>query len=176
MLSARTSHLRVRHGQEHYRVTFVELFFDLVFVFAVTQLSHGPLKHLTPLDALQTGLLMIAVWWAWIDTAWITNWLDPRRPAVRLLLFALMLAGLVMSSSIPRAFEDRGLSLALAYVTTAVRAESTAVAPGRTGLAGGFGDGSRICDAVDALGRHDRRADHRGGVGMAVTAQQRALV
>jgi low temperature requirement protein LtrA len=116
MIGARTSHLRVRHGHEHHRVTFVELFFDLVFVFAVTQLSHGLLKHLTPLGALQTGLLMVAVWWAWIDTTWITNWLDPRRPAARMLLFALMLAGLVMSSSIPRAFEDRALPLALAYI------------------------------------------------------------
>jgi low temperature requirement protein LtrA len=116
MFAATNSQLRVRHGHEHHRVTYVELFFDLVFVFAVTQLSHGLLKHLTPLGALQTGLLMIAVWWAWIDTTWITNWLDPRRPAVRMLLFALMLAGLVMSSSIPRAFEDRAWPLALAYV------------------------------------------------------------
>ena len=54
---------------------------------------------------------MVAIWWAWIDTAWITNWLDPRRPAVRMLLFALMLGGLVMSSSIPRAFEDRALAI-----------------------------------------------------------------
>ena len=66
------------HGHQHHRVTFVELFFDLVFVFAITQLSHGLLKHLTPLGALQTGLLMVAVWWAWIDTTWITNWLDPE--------------------------------------------------------------------------------------------------
>lgn len=116
MFASSASQLRVRHGHEHHRVTFVELFFDLVFVFAVTQLSHGLLKHLTPLGAVQTGLLMIAVWWAWIDTAWVTNWLDPRRPAVRMMLFGLMLAGLVMSSSIPRAFEDRAFSFALAFV------------------------------------------------------------
>ena len=80
-LAARTSHLRVRHG--HSRVTFVELFFDLVFVFAVTQLSHGLLEHLTPLGALQTAILMLALWWAWIDNAWLTNWLDPERAPVR---------------------------------------------------------------------------------------------
>jgi low temperature requirement protein LtrA len=51
-LAARANHLRTRHGHEHSRVTFVELFFDLVFVFAVTQLSHGLLEHLTPLGAL----------------------------------------------------------------------------------------------------------------------------
>jgi len=115
-LSARTNLLRVRDGHDHARVTYVELFFDLVFVFAVTQLSHGLLAHLTPLGALQTGLLMMAVWWVWIYTSWITNWLDPEKPAVRLMLFALMLAGLVLSSSIPHAFAERGLSFALAYV------------------------------------------------------------
>jgi len=116
VFAARPSLLRVRKDDERSRVTFVELFFDLVIVFAVTQLSHRLLKHLTPFGAVQTVLLMMAVWWAWIDTAWITNWLDPDKPAVRLLLFALMLAGLVLSSSIPRAFEGRALPFALAYV------------------------------------------------------------
>ena len=112
-VAAHTSHLRVRHG--HSRVTFVELFFDLVFVFAVTQLSHGLLEHLTPLGALQTAILMLAVWWAWIDNAWLTNWLDPERAPVRMLLFVLMLLGLVVSASIPEAFAARALPFALAY-------------------------------------------------------------
>ncbi len=116
LFAASVSHLRVRHGHEHSRVTFVELFYDLVFVFAVTQLSHGLLEHLTPLGALQTAILMIAVWWAWIDTAWITNWVDPERAPVRLLLFTLMLFGLVLSASIPKAFEERALAFALAYI------------------------------------------------------------
>lgn len=120
MFAATTSQLRVRHGHEHHRVTYVELFFDLVFVFAVTQLSHGLLKHLTPLGALQTGLLTLGVWWVWVHTVWVTNWCDPERPAVRLMLTALMLAGLVLSSSIPRAFEDRALPFALAYVAIQV--------------------------------------------------------
>jgi low temperature requirement protein LtrA len=117
MLAARTNQLRGRpeHGN-HHRVSFVELFFDLVFVFAVTQLSHGLLKHLTPIGAVQTGLLLLSVWWVWIYTTWATNWLDPDRPAVRMMLFAVMLAGLVMSASIPRAFEDRGLWFAFAHV------------------------------------------------------------
>ena len=68
----------------HARVTFVELFFDLVFVFAVTQLSHGLLVHLTLLGAVETGLLMMAVWWVWIYTSWVTNWLDPEQRPVRL--------------------------------------------------------------------------------------------
>lgn len=118
--AARANHLRARGGHEHGRVTNVELFFDLVFVFAVTQLSHGLLAHLTPLGALQIAVLTVAVWWAWIYTAWVTNWLDPERSAVRLLLFVLMVLGLVMSASIPKAFEERALAFALAYVLSHV--------------------------------------------------------
>lgn len=117
MRAARVNHLRVREAHAHSRVTFVELFFDLVFVFAVTQLSHGLLAHLTPLGALQTAILMLAVWWAWIDNAWLTNWLDPERAPVRMLLFLLMLLGLVVSSAIPKAFEEHALAFALAYGT-----------------------------------------------------------
>jgi len=107
--------LRERRPHEHHRVTTVELFFDLVFVFAITQVSHFLLGHFTPLGALQATILMLAVWWVWVFTAWITNWLDPEQTSVRLMLFALMTAGLLMSTSIPKAFEDRGLAFALAY-------------------------------------------------------------
>lgn len=108
--------LRTRREHEHGKVTFVELFFDLVFVFAITQLSHLLLAHFTPMGAAETVLLLMAVWWAWIYTSWITNWLDPEKTPVRLALFALMLAGLLMSASIPKAFEARGLTFATAYV------------------------------------------------------------
>jgi low temperature requirement protein LtrA len=116
MIAARRNLLRRRGGHEHGRVTYVELFFDLVFVFAVTQLSHGLLEHLTLLGVLQTGLLMMAVWWVWIYTSWITNWLDPEQPPVRLMLFVLMAAGLVLSASIPQAFNGRGMAFAAAFV------------------------------------------------------------
>jgi low temperature requirement protein LtrA len=69
--------LRARSGHAHSKVTFVELFFDLVFVFAITQLSHLLMEHFTPSGAAQTLLLMLAVWWVWIFTSWVTNWLDP---------------------------------------------------------------------------------------------------
>src|SRR5882762_9065057 len=100
---------------QHSRVTYAELFFDLVFVFAVTQISHTLLGRLTPLGLAQTTLLFLAVWWVWVYTSWITNWLNPELTPVRILLFALMLGGLVLSTSIPRAFESRGLWFALAY-------------------------------------------------------------
>jgi low temperature requirement protein LtrA len=114
MISARNNYLRARNGHGHHRVTYVELFFDLVFVFAITQLSHGLLAHLTPIGVVQTTILMLGVWWMWIDTTWCTNWLDPEKAPVRLMLFGLMLAGLVLSASIPRAFEERGLAFGLA--------------------------------------------------------------
>ena len=99
-MSARSGLLRTRKEHEHGRVTFVELFFDLVFVFAITQLSHSFIAHFTLLGLLETTLLFMGVWWVWIFTSWVTNWLDPERTPVRLMLFALMLAGLVLSIAV----------------------------------------------------------------------------
>ena len=83
--------LRARSGSQ--RVTNIELFFDLVYVFAITQLSHYLIGHATALGALQAGLLLVMVWLVWIYTTWVTNWLDPQQMAVRLLLVVLMLLG-----------------------------------------------------------------------------------
>src|ERR1700716_3790257 len=105
---------------QHSRVTYAELFFDLVFVFAVTQISHTLLGHFSPLGVLQVTLLFLAVWWVWVYTSWITNWLNPEMTPVRILLFALMLGGLVLSTSIPQAFESRGLWFAAAYAAMQV--------------------------------------------------------
>ncbi|SFK19502.1 low temperature requirement protein A [Methylocapsa palsarum] len=111
-----SSLLRPRRAGETTPVTTIELFFDLVFVFAVTQLSHSLLQNLTLAGALQTLILFLAVWWVWIYTSWVTNWLDPNRAPVRFLLFALMFAGLILSISIPDAFAGRGFTFASAYV------------------------------------------------------------
>lgn len=114
-----TSLQRHRDGN-HARVEFVELFFDLIFVFAVTQISHTLLAHLTPLGAVQAAMMTAAVWWAWIYTSWVTNWLDPNRVPVRIALFALMGAGLLLSTSLPEAFGAKGLWFALAFVAIQV--------------------------------------------------------
>src|SRR5436853_5054275 len=98
MAKARKNLLRAVSG--HHRVTYVELFFDLVFVFAITQISHTLLGRFTPLGVLQISILFLGVWWVWIYTSWITNWLDPEQTPVRVGLFVLMLAGLVLSTSI----------------------------------------------------------------------------
>lgn len=112
----RTRLLRTRRPHEHARVTNVELFFDLVFAFAVTQLSHLLLHDLTAVGVIRAALLAVAVWWVWIYTAWVTNWLDPERTPIRLFLLVLMLAGLILSTSIPGAFEATGLIFASCYV------------------------------------------------------------
>ena len=70
------------------KVSMVELFFDLVFVFAVTQLSHLLLATPTLLGAVHALMLLLAVWSLWNYTAWATNVLDPERMAVRLLVDA----------------------------------------------------------------------------------------
>lgn len=105
---------------QHSRVTYAELLFDLVFVFAVTQVSHTLLANFTPLGAVQTTLLLLSVWWVWVYTCWITNWLNPELTPVRVLLFVLMLGGLVLSTSIPKAFDSRGLWFAIAYAAMQV--------------------------------------------------------
>lgn len=111
--------LRERDGH-HARVTYEELFFDLVYVFAVTQLSHGLLHHLTLSGLIETVILWFAVWLGWQYTCWATNWFDPEKPRIRGMVFGLMLAALFMASALPQAFGDRGMIFALAYVAIQV--------------------------------------------------------
>jgi len=107
--------LRERNGHEA-SVSYSELLFDLIYVFAVTQLSHYLLHHLSWTGALQTLVMWFAVWLAWQYTAWVTNWFNPDLRSVRLMLFAVMLMGLFMSSAIPEAFGQRGGVFALFLV------------------------------------------------------------
>ncbi|MBR0780863.1 low temperature requirement protein A [Bradyrhizobium iriomotense] len=111
---------RVMTPNQPSRVTNAELFFDLVFVFAVTQVSHTLLHHFTPLGAVHVTVLFLAVWWVWVYTAWVTNWLNPDLTPVRILIFLMMLGGLVLSTTIPTAFEGRGLWFAIAYAAMQV--------------------------------------------------------
>ena len=119
------------------RVTYVELFFDLVFVFALTQLSSYLYQHQTPLGALEGAIMVVALWWSWVATTWVTNWLDPVRLPVRGAVIALAFVALVMSISIADAFGERAWVFAIAYVVLQL---------GRTGF------------IVFATWRHDRKA------------------
>jgi low temperature requirement protein LtrA len=109
------------------RVTNIELFFDLVYVFAITQLSHHLLGNPTWEGAWQTLLLLAAVWLAWVYTASVTNYLEPERMPMRLLLLALMLLSLAMSAALPTAFGTGGLVVAGAYATIQVGRTSFAI-------------------------------------------------
>lgn len=98
----------------------MELFFDLVYVFAVTQLSHLLLEHLNWHGVLQTALLLLAMWWAWVYTTWTTNWFDPNQLPVRVVLIGVMGVSLIASAMIPEAFSEHGLFFALAFVALQV--------------------------------------------------------
>jgi low temperature requirement protein LtrA len=114
-------------GQEQ-RATYFELFFDLVYVFAITQLSHHLLAELTWAGAAESAFLLCAVYWAWNYTTWMTNWFDPEVAVVRLVLVLVMLASLLMAVSIPEAFGDHGLLFAASYCALQVGRNAFVVA------------------------------------------------
>ncbi len=108
--------LRPRDGSAQ-PTTPVELLFDLVYVIAITQLSHLVIDHRVGLAAVgQAGFLLLVVWWAWIYTTWMVNFFDPDSGVVRLVLVLCALVSLLMSAALPRAFGDRALLFAGAYV------------------------------------------------------------
>jgi low temperature requirement protein LtrA len=109
-----------RAADTEQRATSLELFYDLVFVFAVTQVSHHLLGDLTWRGAGQSALLLLVVWWSWNYTTWVTNELDPESPVVRLLMIAIMLASLVMAAAIPDAFGDKAGLFVGAYLAIQV--------------------------------------------------------
>jgi low temperature requirement protein LtrA len=98
------------------RASFIELFFDLVFVLAVTQLSSALIEDLTFAGAAETLFLLLAAWWAWIYTTWMTNWFDPETRPVRAVLLVGMLASLFGAIAIPDAFGDRAGLFVVGYV------------------------------------------------------------
>src|SRR4051794_41876358 len=106
---------RVRDGQEQHATT-LELFYDLVFVFAITQVSHLLLAHLSWEGAGQSAFVLLVVWWSWNYTTWVTNELDPDSIAVRMLLIGLMLASFLMAVGVPGAVGPPPPPFAGAYV------------------------------------------------------------
>jgi len=113
-------HLRPRGGGVAQTTTTVELFFDLVYVFAVTQLSHLILDDLSVAGVARAAFLLLIVWWAWIYTTWMVNWFDPASPAVRSVLTGVMLASLLMAAALPGAFGADAVLFAVSYVTLQV--------------------------------------------------------
>ncbi|WP_166804893.1 low temperature requirement protein A [Cryobacterium sp. Sr8] len=109
--------LRPDDSERTDRVTYIELFFDLIFILALTQLSRYLYENQSWTGALESAMLVLALWWVWVFTTWVTNWLDPARLPVRGVIIALSLVGLVMSTSIFESFGDRGIVFAIAYVS-----------------------------------------------------------
>lgn len=104
-----------KDDQDSTKASFPELFFDLVFVFALIQLSEALAAEFSFGFAAEALLFIFALWWVWIHTTWVTNLLDAEIVPVRLLLFSLMFFGIVLSIALPKAFADMGLVFALAY-------------------------------------------------------------
>ncbi|MDF0530062.1 low temperature requirement protein A [Tsukamurella sp. 8F] len=95
-------------------VRTMELFFDLVYVFAVSQLAGFLYEHLTGRGSIEALVLFGGVWWVWNYTTWATNFIDPDRLPVRLLMVTLMLLSLVMADGIAESFGERGPQFAIA--------------------------------------------------------------
>ncbi len=112
--------LRDRGAGRAVPVTNVELFFDLVYVLAIIELSDHLYHDLSWSGALETLVMFAAVWWGWMYTAWATGWIDPERPLVAVLIAILTLLGVLMASAIPLGFKGHGDTFAWAYVAMQV--------------------------------------------------------
>ena len=171
-------------GEE--RVTNLELFFDLVFVFAITQVT-GLMAHENTWTGVAQGMLVLsALWFAWASYAWLTNTINPEEGTVRLAIFAIMAALLVASLAVPHAFGDDGVTFGVAYLFvramhlvlygTAARGDGTLwpvvrnLAPSMLGasgliLAAGFTDGTLqyalwgVALAIEIAGPYIRGVD-----------------
>jgi low temperature requirement protein LtrA len=117
--SARTPRVgAVRREGE--RVMPLELFFDLVFVLAITQCTALMSDHPT-WEGLAQGLLVLGVlWWSWVGYAWLTSVVDPEEGAVRIVIFVAMAGLLVVSLCVPEAFGDLALTFAAAYAVVRI--------------------------------------------------------
>ena len=109
--------MHVREVESEQRVTPLELFFDLVFVFAITQVT-GFLADHQSWDGLLRGMFILAaLWWTWAAYAWLTNTLDPEEGAVRIAMFGSMAAMLIVSLAVPHAFDVDGVVFGIAYLS-----------------------------------------------------------
>ena len=105
----------VPEQEDEHPVSVLELFFDLVFVLAITQVTLLLAEHLT-VGGLLRGLLVLALlWWSWVGYSWLTNSIDVEDVATRVSFFVAMAAFTVVALSVPHAFGDDALSFAGAY-------------------------------------------------------------
>ncbi len=103
-------------SRDEVRVSTLELFFDLVFVFTITQLTAVLARHPSGAGVLHVGLMLVVIWWMYGGYAWLTNVVAPDRLAYQLLLLGGMAAFLVVSLAIPTAFAGGGIAFGIAYL------------------------------------------------------------
>lgn len=109
---------RLLRTREHpQRASYMELFFDLAFIFALTELTRALHDDASAGGILRTLLMLAAIWWVWTVTAWSSDWFSPDSPFVRGLLAWVMFGGLLMAAAVPQAFGRYGIVFAAAYVT-----------------------------------------------------------
>ncbi|MCE3287603.1 MAG: low temperature requirement protein [Gaiellaceae bacterium] len=106
--------------EEERKTSYIELFFDLVFVFAFTQVTALILEDTSVQGFLRSALVLAMVWWAWSAYAWMTNAIDVENSVTRLLMFGAMAAGFFMALSVPDAFQDEAAWFAVAYFVARV--------------------------------------------------------
>jgi low temperature requirement protein LtrA len=102
-------------AEEERKTSYLELFFDLVFVFAFTQVTALILEDTSPRGFARAALVLAMVWWAWSAYAWMTNAIDVENAVTRLIVFAAMVAGFFMALAVPDAFQDEAAWFAVAY-------------------------------------------------------------
>ncbi|MEH3108540.1 MAG: low temperature requirement protein A [Agrobacterium cavarae] len=100
---------------ESQKATFPELFFDLVFVFALIQLSYTLTEDFGATALYEAAILILALWWLWVHITWLTNLLNTDKGPVRMFLFGLMFAGVLLAIALPKAFESQGIIFASIY-------------------------------------------------------------
>ena len=108
------------YEEEERKTSYLELFFDLVFVFAFTQVTALILEDTTPQGFARAALVLAMVWWAWSAYAWMTNAIDVENAVTRVIMFAAMAAGFFMALAVPDAFQDEAAWFAVAYFVVRV--------------------------------------------------------
>ncbi|MFK3979635.1 low temperature requirement protein A [Micromonospora sp. NPDC050397] len=98
------------------RLSSYELFFDLAMIFALSRVSQRMVVDPSLVNAAESMVLLAAVYWVWVATAWSTNWFNPDEPYLRRLIAFIMLASLLMASAVPTAFGEHGPLFAGMYV------------------------------------------------------------
>ncbi|MEV4754520.1 low temperature requirement protein A [Micromonospora sp. NPDC049559] len=105
----------LRRRGEHEQPIFLELFFDLVYIFMLSRLSQGLAGELTTRNVAQTAVLLLAAWWVWVLTAWLTDLFDPQLPVIQGLVLVVMFGTLAMAVTVPSAFGAHGFVFVAAY-------------------------------------------------------------